>query len=97
MNMAPKSGQPQDISVGYWFFALFIIAIPLINLIAVPVLALVGKDQTKKNFYRAFILWCLLIIGIHVLAILIVGGPKLIDALMDMAAGGVDGFIKKRL
>ena len=95
--MARKPEKPPPVPVRYWFFALLLIAIPLINLIAVPILALVGRDQSKKNFYRAIVLWCVLIIGIHIVAILILGGPELIDALLDLAAGGVDGFLQERL
>jgi hypothetical protein len=83
--------------VRYWFFALLLIAIPLINIIAVPMLAFVGRDQTKKNFYRALILWVMILIGIHIVAILIVGGPKLIEVLLDLAPGGVDGFLQQQL
>jgi hypothetical protein len=50
--MARKSSKQKPVSVRYWFFAIFLTWIPLINLVAVPLLALFGKDQSKENYYR---------------------------------------------
>lgn len=95
--MARKPNKTEPVSVRYWFFALLLITIPLVNLVAVPLLALAGRDQSKKNFYRAIILWCVLIVGIHIVAILIVGGPELIEALRDFADGGVGGVLEEQV
>ncbi|MFP6876982.1 MAG: hypothetical protein VCA37_09155 [Roseibacillus sp.] len=78
----------------YWFFAIFLTWIPLINLVAVPLLALFGKDQSKKNYYRALILWIVFIVALNVLLILVVGGPEIIRALSEFLESGLEGGIE---
>ncbi len=46
--MARKGNKQKPVSVRYWFFAIFLTWILLINLVAVPLLVLFGKDQSKK-------------------------------------------------
>ena len=69
------------ISTGYWMFALFIILFPVLNLIAVPVLAIVSKNPSKRNFYKALIVFVLLVVIFHLLAIMVLGSP---DFFLDM-------------
>jgi hypothetical protein len=38
---------------------------PLVNLIAVPVLAFSGNSPTKKNYYRAIPAWLAVIVGLN--------------------------------
>lgn len=66
---APKKKRSanEPVSVGYWFFAIFISALPLINLVVVPCLAIFGKDETKKNFFRAQILWFVVLVLLFIL------------------------------
>lgn len=55
-----------EVSIGYWMLALLITAIPLVNLIVVPLLAFSGNDATKKNYYRAIIIWFIIIVLVQV-------------------------------
>ncbi|MFP6866311.1 MAG: hypothetical protein VCA35_10260 [Roseibacillus sp.] len=64
--MARKGSKQKPVLVRYWFFAIFLTWIPLINLVAVPLLVLFGKDQSKKNYYLALILWIVLIVALNV-------------------------------
>jgi uncharacterized membrane-anchored protein YitT (DUF2179 family) len=69
------------ISVAYWMFAIFIALFPLLNLIAVPVLACAGSNQTKKNFFRAILGWLTVIILLNVALIIFGFGPGLLEVI----------------
>jgi len=48
-----KKEQNTTVSVGYWMFALLISWLPLINLICVPCLAVIGRNETKKKLLQS--------------------------------------------
>lgn len=64
--MAAKTNHTEPVSTGYWMFAVFITALPLVNLIAIPVLAFAGSNSTKKNYYRAILAWMIVLLLAHV-------------------------------
>jgi hypothetical protein len=57
-----KNKDDNYISVGGWMLLMFVTAIPIIGLILVIVLAFVGSNETRKNYYRAIIAWVLLLL-----------------------------------
>lgn len=48
-------------------FAQFLLMLPLVNIVAIPVLAFVGGNRSRKNFFRALLVWLVLIFGLHLL------------------------------
>ena len=54
------------ISVGSWMFMMFILAIPCVGFIMIVVWALVGENETRKNYFRALIAWFLIIAAISI-------------------------------
>jgi cell division protein FtsW (lipid II flippase) len=62
------------ISVGQWMLLLFLTAIPCVGLILVLVLAFVGENESRKNYFRAIILW--FIIAVAVVALIVTLGDK---------------------
>lgn len=62
---APK----QDvISVGEWVLYLFLLALPLVNIILLVVWAFGSEPNlTKKNFAKAYLIWIAIGIGIMLL------------------------------
>ena len=64
-------------------WALLLTALPVINLVAIPLLAFSGSNQTKKNYYRALLVWFVLIVCIHFAVFLTISWPKLITVVRD--------------
>ena len=74
-----KQKKTESISVGYWMFAALITWIPFVNLVLVPVFAFVGRNESKKNFFKALILWFIIFIFLHISLVLIVGWPEIVE------------------
>ena len=76
------------VGTGYFFGMMLVYAIPIIGWIACILTALKGKQQTKKNFAKAMMIW--LIIGL--ILSLITGviitwlGTLLVDYINELAA-----------
>jgi hypothetical protein len=61
-------------TVGDWMLTLLVLAIPLVNLIMYLVWALSGSGNVnRRNFCRASIYWCLIILGIYIFFMALVG------------------------
>jgi hypothetical protein len=54
-------GNKHHVSFWFWFFALFIMALPCIGIIMIMVWALVGDNESRKNYFRALIAWFLIL------------------------------------
>lgn len=67
--------------MGYWVLAIFLCAIPLLNLAFMVIFAFAGGNQTKKNFYRANLVWVAIFVGIHAIILLALFGMGAIDVL----------------
>jgi cytochrome c biogenesis protein CcdA len=59
------------ISVGAWMGILFLIAIPCIGIILIIILAFVGENETRKNYFRAMLAWFLVLIAVLVVLTLL--------------------------
>jgi len=66
------------VSFWFWFFALFITAIPCIGFIMILIWAFAGENESRKNYFRALIAWFLLITAIWVALAVLGLGPELI-------------------
>lgn len=61
------------VSFWFWFFAIFVMAIPCIGLIMTFIWAFVGENESRKNYFRALIVWGLLLLAIWIAAIVLLG------------------------
>ena len=59
--MAKKGKDKNHVSFWFWFFALFVIALPCIGAVMVLIWAFVGENESRKNYFRALIVWFLLV------------------------------------
>ena len=60
--MGNENGKGKDrnyVSSWCWFFAMFVMALPCLNVVMILVWALMGENQSRKNYFRALILWFL--------------------------------------
>ncbi|HEY0548765.1 MAG TPA: hypothetical protein VGF13_04130 [Verrucomicrobiae bacterium] len=67
------------ISVGQWMLWLLLAAIPCVGIIVVIVMAFVGENESRKNYFRALILWTLILIGLVVVIAVLGGGMAAIQ------------------
>ena len=61
------------ISVGSWMWMMFVTAIPIIGVIMVFVWAFTGENASRKNYYRAILLWVLVLTVLMVGLFMVVG------------------------
>lgn len=65
--MASKSrgGKGGDyISIWFWMLIMFVMALPVINIVMALVWAFWGENRSRKNYFRALILWFLIGVAI---------------------------------
>lgn len=53
-------------SVGHWMWLMFLTAIPCVGVILILVLAFIGENETRKNYFRALIAWFLILVALCV-------------------------------
>ena len=61
------------ISLGQWMLWLLLAAIPCVGLIVVLVMAFSGENESRKNYFRALILWFVILVAV-VAVIAVAGG-----------------------
>lgn len=72
------------VSFWFWFFAIFVMALPCIGLIMIFVWAFVGENESRKNYFRALIVWGLLLLAIWIAAAVLLGfSPVLLQHLEE--------------
>ena len=69
------------ISVGSWMLMMFVAAIPIVGQIMILVLAFVGDNESRKNYYRAILAWLLVFIAVVVFLILVGSWPDILKRL----------------
>jgi hypothetical protein len=45
------------VSFWFWLFALFVVALPCIGIVMIVIWAFVGENESRKNYFRALIVW----------------------------------------
>ena len=60
------SSERNYMSVGHWMWLMFLTAIPCVGIIIILVLACVGENETRKNYFRALIAWFLILVALAV-------------------------------
>lgn len=61
------------ISLGQWMLWLLLAAIPCVGLIVVLIMAFTGENESRKNYFRALILWFVILVVV-VAVIAVIGG-----------------------
>ena len=83
----PQAKNPDTVGTGYFFGMMLVYALPLIGLIICLITAFTGKNQSKRNFAKAFLIW--LIIGI-ILAVIVA-------VLISVLGGMVTDYIEETI
>ena len=61
--MSSSTHDSNYISVGEWMFILFVGIIPVIGQIMLIIWAVMGDNQTRKNYFRAILAWFVVLVG----------------------------------
>ena len=61
------------ISLGQWMLWLLLAAIPCVGLFVVLFMAFSGENESRKNYFRAIILWFVILVAV-VAVIAVAGG-----------------------
>ena len=69
------------ISLGSWMWMMFITAIPIIGLIMILVWAFTGENESRKNYYRALLLWFLILALLMVGLALLLSSPAILKQI----------------
>ena len=54
------------VSVWFWMFAQIICFIPVIGWVMTVVWAFAGQNQSRKNYFRAVLVWWLVVIAVFI-------------------------------
>jgi hypothetical protein len=55
--MANGGKDKNYVSFWFWLFALLVVAIPCVGIVMIVIWAFVGENASKKNYFRALIVW----------------------------------------
>ena len=78
-----KDRDSNYVSVGFWMFAMFITAIPIVGLIMIIVWAFFGENESRKNYFKAILVWFGVIILLAVTLMLIGASPAVLKQIQD--------------
>ena len=75
------------ISVGSWMWMMFVTAIPIIGWIMIIVWAFVGDNESRKNYFRAILMWVLLVIMLVVILAVLGQWPQIQKQILNWTQG----------
>jgi len=76
------------VSVGGWMLMMLVTAIPVIGQIMIIVWAFAGDNESRKNYFRAILVFFLLFVGLFVLLAVLGNGPAILKQLESLTRKG---------
>ncbi len=70
------------ISVGSWMWMMFVTAIPCLGLLMVLIWAFTGENESRKNYFRAMLVWFGILVALF-LALALIGQLPLLQKLAE--------------
>jgi hypothetical protein len=67
-----KARDDEPVSVLKWMLLILLVSLPCVGLVAIVVLAFVGENQTRRNYFRALIAWFLIVLTIWIAWVVLV-------------------------
>jgi hypothetical protein len=74
------------VSVLFWMLALLVVAIPCIGWVMIIVWAFWGENESRKNYFRALLIWFLIWVGLFVILMCLGMLPIILQQLQHWAA-----------
>ena len=65
------------ISVGQWMLWLLLAAIPCVGIIVIIIMAFIGENESRKNYFRALIAWYSIIAVVWLVVVLLGMWPQI--------------------
>jgi len=75
------------ISVGSWMLMMLVTAIPIVGLIMILVWAFTGENESRKNYYKAILMWFLILVALIVGFVLLGASPAILKAIQSYPFG----------
>jgi low temperature requirement protein LtrA len=76
-----KTSNDNHVSTAFWMFAIFVMWIPLVNIVMVILWAFAGENESRKNYFKAIIGWFVIAV-IFWFVVLVAGLSPLIGAAL---------------
>jgi len=72
------------VSVGFWMLAMLVMAIPCVGPIMLIVWAFAGDNESRKNYFRAILLWILIFVAIAVMLAILGQWPHIQKQIQNL-------------
>jgi hypothetical protein len=72
------------ISVFSWMLILFLTALPCVGIVVVILGAFLGSNETRKNYFRAVIIWAVLLFLLWLCLAALGLAPQIIQAIHNL-------------
>ena len=72
------------VSVWSWMWMMFVMALPCIGLIMVLVWAFTGDNESRKNYFKAILMWFVLVAVLVAITAAIGGWPQMQKQIQDL-------------
>jgi hypothetical protein len=76
------------VSVGGWMLMMLVTAIPVVGQIMIIVWAFAGDNESRKNYFRAILVFFVLFIGLFVLLAMLGSAPAILKQLEALTHKG---------
>ena len=76
------------VSVGGWMLMMLVTAIPVIGQIMIIVWAFAGDNESRKNYFRAILMWFVVFLGLFLLLAVLGSGPAILKQLESLTRKG---------
>jgi len=71
-----RSEDGNYISIRQWMGLLFLTAIPILGVVFILIFACVGENESRKNYFRAIIIWFVILAMVAVILLLLGFWPE---------------------
>ena len=79
-----KGADKNHVSLGFWMFAMFVMAIPCVNVVMIIIRAFVGENESRKNYFRALIVWFLFWAAVWLVLLALGFWPQILKHLRNL-------------
>lgn len=69
------------VSFWFWMLVLFVTALPCLGIIMALIFAFIGENESRKNFFKAYLAWALIIFAVWVGMVVIGFSPLIVKEL----------------
>jgi uncharacterized BrkB/YihY/UPF0761 family membrane protein len=76
------------VSIGGWMLMMLVTAIPVVGQIMIIVWAFTGENESRKNYFRAILVFFVLFLGLIVLLAMLGSAPAILKQLEALRAKG---------